>query len=341
MLAEIIRQFGEQKGSGKGFDDSRFNDRVDFGGPRLSLETLRASVATRCLDNLCSSWDVWFGKLKAFKERFGHCNVETAWKEDPALASWVSAQRTRRNKGQLSSERVQLLEELGFVWDFQAQKREETWMNRYRELKKYTKEYGNPHVPRTHSNSKLANWVWIQRGRRDKSYQGQPQLTNEQIELLDRLGFYWNAHEAKWLEQFDQLRQFKEQYGHCNVELVLNEKDSLLSWVKLQRNALAQGKLDEKRKEQLDTIGFSWVSQVIDSNWEEMYNRLQSYHSKHGNADVPNRWKEDLKLAVWVSVQRQRRKRKSSQMNKSSDWMRSALRGSTENAVLGKIATRN
>lgn len=309
VLAEIIRHFGEQKGSGKGFDDSRFNERVDFGGPRLSLETLRASVATRCLDSLCSSWDVWFGKLKAFKECFGHCNVETGWEEDSGLWSWVSAQRTRRNKGQLPLERVHLLEELGFVWDFQAQKSQETWMKWYLELEGYTKEHGNPHVPRSHANTKLASWVWIQRCRRDKCYGKSGRLTKDQIELLDRLGFRWDAREEQWQKQLEQLKQFKEQHGHCNVELVADEDDNLLGWVNKQRSMLSKGKLDEERKNQLDAIGFSWASKINDVKWEEMYNRLQSYHSKHGDADVPNRWKEDLKLAAWVSAQRERRKK--------------------------------
>ncbi len=308
VLAEIIRHFGEQKGSGKGFDDSRFNDRVDFGGPRLSLETLRASVATRCLDSLCSSWDVWFGKLKAFKERFGHCNVETGWEKDSGLWSWVSSQRTRRNRGQLAPERVQLLEQLGFIWDFQAQKREETWMKWYRELENYAKEYGHPNVPQSRPKTKLANWVMIQRSRRDKSCNGHPPLTKEQIELLSHLGFRWDAREEQWLEQLQQVKYFKEQHGHCNVELLTDDDDKLFRWVRSQRNALAQGKLDKDKKTQLDAIGFSWVSKIIDAKWEKMYNRLQGYYSKHGNADVPNRWKEDLKLAGWVNQQRQRRK---------------------------------
>jgi predicted helicase len=77
VLAELIRYVGEQKGRGKGFDDGRFSERIDFGGPRLKLEALRAAVTTRCLESLYTSWDTFFGKLKAFKERFGHCNVET------------------------------------------------------------------------------------------------------------------------------------------------------------------------------------------------------------------------------------------------------------------------
>ena len=170
VLAELIRYVGEQKGRGKGFDDSRFTDRIDFGGPRLGLDALRSAVTTRCLDSLYSSWDTWFGKLKAFKERFGHCNVETGWEEDPALAGWVSAQRTRRNKGMLYAERIRLLDELGFVWDFQTQKGQDTWMKWYRELEAYASEHGNPHVTRSYANTKLASWVWIQRQRRKGTY---------------------------------------------------------------------------------------------------------------------------------------------------------------------------
>jgi len=309
VLAELIRQFGEQKGSGKGFDDSRFSEHVDFGGPRLSLEMLRSAVATRCLDNLCSSWDIWFGKLKVFKERFGHCNVDTGWEKDPGLWSWVSAQRTRQNKGLLSLERIQLLDGIGFAWDFQAQKRQETWMKWYLELENYTKEQGNPNVPRTYTNTKLASWVWIQRSRRDKDYGGQPQLTKEQVELLDRLGFRWKVHEEKWQEQFEELKLFKKKHGHSNVELVADEKDTLLRWVKMQRSIVAQDKLDEDKKTQLDAIGFSWISKIYDAKWDEMYEILRNYHSEHGNADVPNRWKEDGRLAAWVSKQRERRKK--------------------------------
>lgn len=231
ILSELIRYFGEQKGRGKGFDDSRFADRIDFGGPRLGLESLRAAVTTHCLESLYSSWDTWFGKLKAFKERFSHCNVETDWEEDPALAGWVSAQRTRRNKGLLYPERIRLLDELGFVWDFQIQKTQETWMKWYRELENYTREQGNSHVPRTYTNTKLASWVWIQRSRRNKFYGNSPSLTNEQISLLDKLGFRWDANEEKWAERFEQLKRFKEEHGHFEIEQEGDDVSDLSRWV--------------------------------------------------------------------------------------------------------------
>ena len=306
MLAELIRYVGEQKGRGKGFDDSRFADRIDFGGPRLGLESLRAAVTTHCLENLYSSWDTWFGKLKAFKERFGHCNVETSWEEDPALAGWVSAQRTRRNKGSLYPERIRLLDELGFVWDFQTQKVQESWMKRYHELESYVKEHGNPHIPARHTNTKLASWVWIQRIRREKACGSQPPLTAAQVALLDKLGFHWDVRDGTWSEWFGQLKNFKEQHGHCAVVLLEGEGSAFSQWVKTQRTHNASGKLQAERKAKLDSIGFKWTAEGNDLKWQEMYEQLKTYHAEYGDADVPSKWKTNPKLANWVITQRER-----------------------------------
>ncbi len=308
VLAELIRNLGEQKGQEKGFDDQGFADRIDFGGSQLTLENLRSAVATRCLESLYSSWDVWFGKLKAFKERFGHCNVEVGWEEDSDLGRWVSAQRNWQKKGALRDERVRHLEELGFVWDFQRLKAQETWMKWCRELENYNIEYGNSHVPRTYSNTKLASWVWIQRQRR-RSINNDDNLSEEQIILLDKLGFRWDAHNDKWMESFEKLKKFKAKHGHCEVGIEDGEDDNLLGWVEFQRSALSQGKLKTERKDLLDAIGFNWSSEINDHKWREMYKRLKQYHTEHGDADVPNGWKDDPKLAHWVSQQRERLKK--------------------------------
>jgi len=312
VLAELIRHLGEQKGRGKGFDDIRFADRVDIIGVQIGLEALRSAVATRCFESLFSSWDTYFGKLLAFKERFGHCNVATLWEVDASLARWVAAQRTRRTKGALSDEQVARLDGLGFMWNWQELKAQETWMKWYRELESYTSEHGNPQVPRTHANTKLASWVWIQRQRRKGTNKRKgivDSMTAEQISLLDKLGFRWDAREEKWVENFEKLRRFKDQHGHCEIALVASADDDLLGWVRLQRSLMARGKIDAERKSQLDALGFSWVGEMNDHRWNEMYHSLKDYHTRHGNADVPDGWKEDRKLARWVGQQRQKRKK--------------------------------
>lgn len=308
VLAELIRHMGEQKGRGKGFDDNRFAERVDIVGVHIGLEALRSAVTTRCFESLFSSWDTYFGKLVAFKERFGHCNVEAYWEEDASLGSWVSAQRTRRTKGALTDQQVARLDEVGFVWDFQSKKTQETWMKWYHELECYTTEHGNPHVPRTHENSKLASWVWIQRIRRKRKYAKAQKLTDEQVALLERLGFHWDARGETWQRSFEQLKAFKTQHGHCEIGLAEIPDDELSAWVRLQRTLKKSGDLQPDRDALLDEIGFEWDSDAMERRWRESFEQLKEYHAKHGDADVPSRWKEDPRLASWVAFQRARRK---------------------------------
>ena len=308
VLADQIRCMAEQKARKLGVADTGFGDRVDFAGPALSLEMLKTVITTRSLEYLADSWDVRFGELKEFKEQFGHCNVEAGWEENPTLSRWVSAQRVRQSKGQLYQDRIERLDRLGFVWDFQTQKGQETWMKWYRELENYQREHGNANVPRTWSDKPLASWVWIQRQRRrGKSQAGQ--LTHEQIALLEKLNFRWEGKYEVWAEMFEKLKSFNAKYGHCQVEFVLGSRSKFSEWAKTQRSWLSQGKLDSERKAMLNSIGFNWHSQTTDLKWREMYEHLKAYHVEHGDADVPHHWNKDPKLAAWVSQQRQRRRK--------------------------------
>ena len=316
VLAEIIRYAGEQKGAQKGIDDSRLADRVDVVGVPIDLESLRSAVVTRCFGVITSSWDIYLGKLAAYKERFGHCNVESDWDEDPYLGRWVGAQRVRKKKDALSSKQIARLDALGFVWNWQELKRQDTWMKWYRELEEYTIANGNPHIPKRHANTKLASWVWIQRQRRKGTYKHNgviDAMTTEQINLLDALGFHWDARSNKiavyWSEGLEQLKIFRKQYGHCNLALVEECDDRLKLWVKNQIARNDQGKLDPEQKSQLDALGFSLFNKTKHNSWDVMHERLKQYHATNGDANVPHLWEEDPKLATWVSEQRKKRKK--------------------------------
>jgi superfamily II DNA or RNA helicase len=309
VLADLIRYAAEQKARPKGFDDSGFADRIDFIGPTLTLEKLRRAVATRCVENLYVTWDIWLGKLKVFRERFGHCNVQTGWAEDSGLGSWVVAQRVKRKKGSLTDEQIRDLDGLGFVWEYQKFKTQAIWMKRYKELEQYTQEHGNPHVPKTYSNKRLANWVWIQRQRSaGTSKQGRSgkvdKITAEQTALLDKLGFRWDARDELWLEHFNALKAFKQKYGHCDVRL---EKDGLglRMWIIVQRTKQSRGQLPPERRAKLESIGFSWSGDAkYKERWQRGYAELKKFYETHGNLKVPTSNRR-LSRLVW----RQRRRR--------------------------------
>ncbi|KAL7462929.1 hypothetical protein ACHAXS_003298 [Conticribra weissflogii] len=57
-----------------------------------------------------------YNRLIIFKDIHGHCNVKKRYAEDQKLGHWVHYQRTQWKKNNLAAERIQLLEDIGFVW---------------------------------------------------------------------------------------------------------------------------------------------------------------------------------------------------------------------------------
>lgn len=106
-----------------------------------------------------------------------------------------------------------------------------------------------------------------------------------------------------WMENYLDLKTFKINNGHCNVETVKGVDKKLLTWVKSLRSK-KQVNLNSDRLEMLNKIDFNWDSNLLDSKWQELYNFLKQYHSKFGDSNVPDRWKDNLKLSGWVKQQR-------------------------------------
>ena len=58
-------------------------------------------------------------------------------------------------------------------------------------------------------------------------------LTAERQEMLEQLGFVWDSHALGWEERWQELREFKEKYGHCRVPKTYAANPQLAIWVKV------------------------------------------------------------------------------------------------------------
>jgi hypothetical protein len=301
-LDQIRTEIGRKPRAGVSADSLR---KISIDLPATVDVNFSSALRAYLVERVTDSWEGWFGKLLAYREQFDHCNVATGDADYRGLAAWVSTQRIQKKKGGLSKERIARLEEIAFVWDFQQQKSDETWMKWYRELEKYTLENGNPHVPRTHANTKLASWVWIQRIRRERDYASAKQLTDEQVELLNKLGFSWGPKDGMWMAQFEKLKEFKIKFGHCNVEIERKNYSALAQWLSVQRDDKKKGVLPLEHETILNELGVVW--DVRDAKWRAMYEQLRQYYTEHGNSDVPHRSKDNPLLAAWIDYQRERK----------------------------------
>jgi superfamily II DNA or RNA helicase len=295
VLAELIRDMAVAKGSGKGFDDSRFSDRIAFTGPVLALESIHQAVSTKVLERLESSWDVNFGKLLKFKEEHGHCNVPKKDKTDPQFSGWIITQRHFQKIGTLLSSRKKKLDETGFIWDLHNSR----WMSFYEDLKAFSAKNGHTLVP---TKDPLRPWVKTQRRFKEVGA-----LSEERIRLLNEIGFTWLASKEKtWDDRYADLLEYKSTHGHCNIPVDYPPDPVLERWLATQRQLEKSGNLSEQRKAKLSKVGFT--SDPYSHAWLENYKLLQDFLRTNGHCNVPAYYKQNPALGKWVSRQRQFKK---------------------------------
>ena len=70
----------------------------------------------------------------------------------------------------------------------------------------------------------------------------------------------------------------------------------------VQRGVRYKDKLDAEKIKRLDELGFVW--EPDQQFWESQFQELVSYKKEHGDCLVPDRWRENKRLAAWVNSQR-------------------------------------
>ncbi|NQY43134.1 MAG: Helicase associated domain protein [Legionellales bacterium] len=134
-------------------------------------------------------WPKRYKELAQYRKDNGDCNFSRVYPKNKELGVWVCEQRRLYKKGTLAQDKVDMLEKIGFVWDFA----EAAWMTRYKELIQYRKENEDCDVPYRYSkNKELGTWVRWQR----TNYKN-GKISKRKIRLLEKLGFKWVVKPVK------------------------------------------------------------------------------------------------------------------------------------------------
>eukprot|EP00934_Nitzschia_sp_Nitz4_P002021 Nitzschia sp. Nitz4//scaffold369_size34440//7903//8907//NITZ4_007839-RA/size34440-processed-gene-0.23-mRNA-1//-1//CDS//3329549356//2021//frame0 len=138
------------------------------------------------------------------------------------------------------------------------------WNLRFDELLQFRKRHHHCCVPlQWPENPSLAHWIKRQRYQYRLKMEGRhSSMTQEREDALNRVGFVWDSHAVAWEERWNELRSFKEIYGHPNVPKKYPENPQLAVWVKCQRRQYklfcqkGPSNMTEGRIEKLKSIGF-------------------------------------------------------------------------------------
>ena len=260
-----------------------------------------------------SQWRDLFRQLCEYKVQFGDCLVPQRYSTNPKLGKWVDRQRTRyRNNTEeeestsTAAEQIRALNGIGFDWGTS----QTGWSVRFQQLCEFTAQFSHCIVPIKYSaNPKLGRWVSNQRNHYRLYQERKPSpLTEDRIRELESVGFEWKTSAFIWNEGFQQLREFKVQFGHCIVPFKYSANPKLGQWVSTQRRnyRLYQEEkpshMTGERIRELNGIGFDWGTSQTD--WSVRFQQLCKFTAQFSHCSVPIKYSANPKLGRWVSNQR-------------------------------------
>ncbi|MEU7480569.1 Helicase associated domain protein [Lentzea sp. NPDC042327] len=181
------------------------------------------------------------------------------------LGSWLSRQRGKRTRGQLSCEQIAALDELGIVWEPEL----ERWHRGLTAAGLYRAEHGHLRVPKDYLTPAdhpvpgfpLGAWLGSRRVEHGKGT-----LEPDHAAALDALGMVWNIRDAAWEDNFAVAERFYHDHGHLDVPHRYRDPVTgalLGSWLLHQRqlrNGVKPGGLSPDKIDRLDKIGMVWAN---------------------------------------------------------------------------------
>lgn len=300
------------KSNTKGIEKSSDIDYSILGHFDVFDETINFRDILQELELHTSSWMEKYKLLVEFKIKHGHLDIPYKY---TVLYRFLRLQKIKYNKGELEYEKIQLLNGLNIDWCYTTDAYEIQWLNRLKELSTFVSVNGHHNIPR--SEKSLYKFLSKQR-----SLYAKERLSESRIKDLTDLGFNLESTKVKsndsskkmksgsnistWDINFEELLEFKSQFGHCNVPRSYTNK-TLAEWVHTQRSN--KDTMTSERKEKLISIGFEFnlAEKLANDIWETMFKKLVEFKYQFGHCRVSSRY-SDQKLANWVRTQRRRYK---------------------------------
>ena len=287
-----------------------------FVNNELSEDKKELFIKLMNLCNITSVSDLKFLKYysicKMYYETNGDLNVPYNYEitvngEVIKLGLWIVTQRMcYKGKGNLSDERIRMLEEIGMLWELSGVKEDE-WNINYQFLKSYYETNGNLFIPDNYSQNGINLDKWL--NNQIRLYKN-GNLSKEKVEMLNNIGISLlidNKLSVRWERKYQLAKKYYEENGNLQVPSDYTIDDvNLGNWLVEQRKYYNWGKLSKEKIDLLNKIGMVWIlDDKLAIKWERKYQLAKEYYEKNGNLQVPFDYIiDDIKLGSWIVSQK-------------------------------------
>ena len=265
----------------------------------------------RLNETFTAGWDEMYSCACEYYSEYGNIEVPRRYKTASGLSlgNWLDTQRGVRSgkiNGILTEERIKKLDELGMRWESIS---DMNWEKNYAAAVEYAKQHGefNPKVTYVTENGiRLGSWVNNIRTYRKCGIQ-RNYLTEERVEMLDRLGMVWDVPDYYFEKNYAALLEYFRAHGDLDVpaDYVSPDGVKLDNRIRKLRAAKKNGTLTEAQIARLDEIGILWDDRFTRA-WENGFEHAEAYFNKNGNLDVPTMFvcEDGFKLGAWIANHR-------------------------------------
>lgn len=216
------------------------------------------AIGMRWGNKFDAQWNQIYQVAKEYHEKYGDISqIPVAYKTTDGilLGKWVRRQQyayeNPDKKGvQLDEKRIALLKEIGLLTD----REKDSWRRCFEVVKRYKEQFGTLEISQTvvFESVWIGKWLGLQRKAKLNG-----QLTEEQISLLDDVGYDWlTTTERQWNAKYKQVRAFYERNGHLNVD-----DKSIALWLTQQRRKYLNHSLSMEQIKLLDEVEMQWTMQ--------------------------------------------------------------------------------
>lgn len=259
-------------------------------------EDLKKYIFAEIIEKASNGWNLNYQKLCDYLKERGGIYPEKS--DNLNLHSWVSAQRTFKNKGKLNQDRINKLNKINIIWDQQ----EYSWNEKYQKLIDWKKSNLHPSKtwPAQRSTEPLEHElaVWLLKLRSDYK---KGIMTEDRFNKLLEINFSFDPYVDKWLMQYEKLKEFINQ----NNRFPNSDKREVGNYIWLKNQIDNFSKLSKHQQELLEKINYDKFEDQFD-NWSKNYDKLSDFiqHNNKLPKDSSYTNNEEKNIKIWLNKQR-------------------------------------
>lgn len=239
-------------------EDVSFDVEVNYHDLFMELKKLQERFITY-------TWEDSYELAKCYYNYHKHLGIPRNFRTDDGinydlygyrLGDWIA--QMRRSKDKLSPRKIAKLEKIGMIWKCYL-----TWSESYDVFKEYVLVNGIDSVKTNtiYKSVKIGEWLNNQ-----KNFYRMGKLKEDRQLLLEDLGVVWNFTQS-WEDSYAMLVNFYNVNNHIKLPYMFKTKDGinydkngfgLYDWLRNQKTAYRENKLDENQVSKLLNLGFDF-----------------------------------------------------------------------------------